>query len=120
MLAVGQKIKGVKIKETYSDTNELELWREKNFRMHWKNVFGKSPDSMPGMPGKIFRQLNSYKKYRDRIIHGKSLGNPSNMQAATDKIIEVLENMEWMTEIKIISKNKTIHLFEYFERRRKK
>lgn len=120
MLAVGQKLKGIKIKQTYSDHNELELWREKKFRLQWKKVFGKYPDSMPGLPGKIFRQLNNYKKYRDRIIHGKSLGSPSNIQTATDKIIEILENKDWMTDITINSKNKTIRLLEHFERIRKK
>jgi len=116
MLAIGQKVKGIKIKDTYSNHKDLRLWEDKKFNNQWQKVFGNLPSSMPGKATKIFRQLQGFKKYRDTIIHGKSLGNPTNIHEATKKLLEVLENKDWMKDINIISKSKKVNLLDRFEK----
>lgn len=116
MLAVAQKKQGIKIKETYASHKDKSLWNEKIFEKEWKRVFGEYPASMRGMPGKIFKKINSYKKYRDKLVHGKSFGNPNNVHDATLEILRVLEDKKWLDEILIVTKMGTLKMSDHFYR----
>ena len=119
ILAVAQKKMGIKIKDTYLSHKELRLWNQVKFENQWKQVFGKKPANMSGVPGKVFREMEKYKKYRDKLVHGKEFGNPINFEKATLSILEILENQEWLKEIKLSVKSKTHNIHEIYERKSK-
>jgi len=119
ILAVAQKKMGKKIKDTYSSHKEIRLWNQAKFENQWKQVFGKKPANMSGLPGKVFREMEKYKKYRDKLVHGKEFGNPINVEKATLSILKILEDQEWLREIKFSIKDKTNNIYEIFERNRK-
>jgi hypothetical protein len=119
ILAVVQKKMGTKIKDTYLSHQELRLWNQVKFEKQWKQVFGKNPSNMSGVAGKVFREMEKYKKYRDKLVHGKEFGNPVNVEKATLSILKILEDQEWLKEIKFSVKNKTYNIYEIYERNRK-
>lgn len=119
ILAVAQKKKGIKIKDTYAVHKELKLWNEAIFEKQWKKVFGTNPSNMSGKVGKIFREIKTYKKYRDKLVHGKEFGNPTNVEKATLSILHVLENQEWLKELEIKSKKNQYSIYDLFDRKRK-
>lgn len=119
ILAVAQKKMGTKIKDTYSSHQELRLWNQVKFENQWKQVFGKNPSNMSGVAGKVFREMEKYKKYRDKLVHGKEFGNPINVQKATISILNLLEDREWLKDLFIVVKDKSYSLYDIFERKRK-
>ena len=119
ILAVAQKKMGTKIKDTYSSHQELRLWNQIKFEKQWKQVFGKNPSNMSGVAGKVFREMEKYKKYRDKLVHGKEFGNPINVQKATISILNLLEDREWLKDLFIVVKDKSYSLYDIFERKRK-
>jgi hypothetical protein len=119
ILAVAQKKMGIKIKDTYSSHQELRLWNQVKFENQWKQVFGKNPSNMSGVAGKVFREMEKYKKYRDKLVHGKEFGNPINVEKATISILNLLEDREWLKDLFIVLKDKSYSLYDIFERKRK-
>jgi len=119
ILAVAQKKMGIKIKDTYSSHQELRLWNQVKFENQWKQVFGKNPSNMSGVAGKVFREMEKYKKYRDKLVHGKEFGNPINVEKATISILNLLEDREWLKDLFIVVKDKSYSLYDIFERKRK-
>ena len=117
ILAVAQKKMGTKIKDTYSSHKELRLWNQIKFEKQWKQVFGKNPSNMSGVAGKVFREMEKYKKYRDKLVHGKEFGNPINVEKATISILNLLEDREWLKDLFIVVKDKSYSLYDIFERK---
>jgi hypothetical protein len=119
ILAVAQKKMGTKIKDTYASHNELKLWNQVKFENQWKQVFGNKPSNMSGVPGKVFREMEKYKKYRDKLVHGKEFGNPINVEKATLSILKILEDQEWLKEIKFSVKNRSYNIHKIYEKKSK-
>jgi hypothetical protein len=119
ILAVAQKKMGTKIKDTYASHNELKLWNQVKFEKQWKQIFGKNPSNMSGVAGKVFREMEKYKKYRDKLVHGKEFGNPINVEKATLSILKILEDQEWLKEIKFSMNNKSYNIHKIYERKSK-
>jgi hypothetical protein len=63
--------------------------------------------------------MEKYKKYRDKLVHGKEFGNPVNVEKATLSILKILEDQEWLKEIKFSVRNKTYNIYKIYERNRK-
>ena len=61
--------------------------------------------------------MEKYKKYRDKLVHGKEFGNPINVEKATQSILEILEDQDWLKEIKFNMKSKTYNIHEIYERK---
>ena len=74
---------------------------------------------MSGVAGKVFREMEKYKKYRDKLVHGKEFGNPINVEKATISILNLLEDREWLKDLFIVVKDKSYSLYDIFERKRK-
>jgi hypothetical protein len=74
---------------------------------------------MSGVAGKVFREMEKYKKYRDKLVHGKEFGDPVNVEKATLSILKILEDQEWLKEIKFSVRNKTYNIYKIYERNRK-
>jgi hypothetical protein len=119
ILAVAQKKMGIKIKDTYLSHKDLNLWNEEKFDRQWRKVFGKNPSNMSGAAGKVFREMKKYKKYRDKLVHGKEFGNPNNVDFATAALLKNLENKDWLKDLFIVVKDKSYSLYDIFERKRK-
>ena len=64
-------------------------------------------------------KLKLGQKYRDKLVHGKEFGNAINVEKATLSILKILEDQEWIKEIKFSVKSKTHSIHEIYERKSK-